>query len=356
MSSTRLTSAAFLLLLCIGGSVPVGGQPLAEFYSPTNFAGLGTNKAVVFSLRSYARTNILPSPWANSPLPPPTLAPEIRERLLTRRTQTVAQVVFLTNMTFAGFRPGSLVNLVWTNLLAQTNGRDPVIWSQRKHPFGWPLRPPLVKWNRAGVMWGMRGLTSFSPCWEGEDSPGRAPVTALTRRHGYARGHAMGSEGFRQQFAGKRVWFLTTDNSLVQVKVRSEVVRTMPVSGRDYTIMLFDQDLPASIEPIRVCTWEDLRPRYAFMDKVPCPLFMTEQNGNVSAGIPGFIFEVNKGGDSGSPNLLPLPGELVLYGGRTTSSPSPELQADMDELCRREGLDPSRYQLHWADLSGFPKY
>jgi hypothetical protein len=51
-----------------------------------------------------------------------------------------------------------------------------------------------------------------------------------------------------------------------------------------------------------------------------------------------------------------MPGELVFYSGRTTSGPTPEVQADMDELCRQEGLDPKGYQLQWADLSGYPSY
>lgn len=341
---------------CLGGSLVVTAQPIAQYYSPTNFAGLETNKAVVFSLTSYVRTNIMPSPWSQSPIPPPTVPAEIRERLLIRRTQTVAQVYFFTNRTFVGFRPESLINAAWTNLMALTNGRTPVIWSQRAHPVGWPLRPPIVRWNTAGLMWGMKGLTALSPCWEGEDSPGRTPVTALTRRHGYARGHAMGADGFREQYKGKRVWFLSANNTVVQVRVLREVVRTTPVCGRDYTILLFNEDLPASIEPIRVCTFQDFAPRYAFLDKVPIPLFMTEQSGNVSAGIPGFTFDVNKGGDSGSPNMIPLPGELIFYNGRTTSSPSPELQEDMDELCRRSGLNPAKYRMQWADLRAYPKY
>lgn len=351
----RLILTAFVLS-CVNPLPELSAQPLGPFYSPTNSSEFSTNGAAVFLLHTYAQTNILPSPWANSPVPPPTLAPDIRERLLARRTQTVAQVVFFTNRDFVRFRAESLIHQVWTNLLDHTNGRSPVIWSERTLPLGWPLRAPIVKWNPKGLMWGMQGLTALSPCWEYQGGVGQTPITALSRRHGYARGHMMGPDGFRKQFAGMRVWFLATNNSLVQVNVAREVVRTMPVSGRDYTILLFNQDLPASIQPIRVCSWQDLSSHYAFFDKVPAPIFRTEQGGNVDAGLPGFTFDINKGGDSGSPNMLPLPGELVFCNGRTTSSPSPELQADMDELCRLEGLDPAKYRLQWADLSAFPKY
>ena len=64
-------------------------------------------------------------------------------------------------------------------------------------------------------MWGMTGLTALSPCWSGEGSPGQVPITALTRRHGYARGHDMGPQGFSKAHAGQKVWFLpgTTPSS-----------------------------------------------------------------------------------------------------------------------------------------------
>jgi hypothetical protein len=345
-----------LLLLALGIAPGLQAQPLAQFYSATNSLGRITNGATVFHLSFYAKTNLMPSPWASSPVPPSTLAPDIRERLMARRTQAVAQVYFFTNRDFISFRPESLVNLAWTNLITHTNGRSPLIWSERKHPLGWPARSPIVKWNTDCLIWGMKGLTALSPCWEGESGPGQIAITALTRRHGYARGHGMGAAGFRQLFAGKRVWFLSTHNEIVQVKATRELVRTLEVDGRDYTLVLFDKDLPQSIEPIRVCLLQDMMSRFAFADKIPCPLLMTEQTGNVSAGIPGFSFDVFKGGDSGSPNLLPLPGELVFYNGRTTSPPSPELQADMDELCRREGLNPANYRMQWVDLTSFPKY
>ena len=344
------------LLLWLAITPNLRAQPIAQFYSTTNSLGNVTSGAMIFHLSSYVRTNLMPSPWSSSPLPPPSLAPEIRERLAARRTQTVVQVYFFTNRDFVSFRPESLVNCAWTNLIAHTNGRSPLIWSQRSHPPGWPARAPIVTWNTDGLMWGMKGLTALSPCWEGESGPGQIAITALTRRHGYARGHGMGSAGFRQLLAGKRVWFLSTRNELVQVKVTRELVRTLETGGRDYTLVLFDRDLPQSIEPIRVCLLQDMMSRFAFADKIPCPLLMTEQTGNVSAGLPGFSFNVFKGADSGSPNLLPLPGELIFYNGRTTSPPSPELQADMDELCRRDGLNPAKYRMQWVDLSSFPKY
>jgi hypothetical protein len=209
-------------------------------------------------------------------------------------------------------------------------------------------------------MWGMKGMTALSPCWEEEGNSGQVPITALTRRHGYARGHDMGPDGFGTGFAGKKVWFLTTQNALVLVTVRRQVVRTRQGSGRDYCILLFGSDLPETIQPMRVVSpaliFTVPHSKYVFSSQIPCPIFKTEQTGNVSAEVPGFTLNTFKGGDSGSPDMIPLPGELIFWTGRSTSGASPEMQADMNELCRREGLDPQKYQLQWDDLSGYPTY
>jgi len=172
----------------------------------------------------------------------------------------------------------------------------------------------------------------------------------------------MGADGFRTNLRGKKVWFLTAEDRLEQVEIVREVVRT-PKQGiqQDYTLVLFNRDLPDGIDPLRVAAEVDTYKRIAvriipFGTAVPRPVFMTEQGGHVSASVPGFTVPTGKGGDSGSPNLLPLPGELVFLAGRATSGPSPEMQADMDELCRLEKLSPEKYQMQWVDLSAFPQY
>jgi len=260
-----------------------------------------------------------------------------------------------SNFVFERYCPDSLNNLIWTNFVAHTNGRGAFLWSERQHSPDWPAHPPLAVWNTNGLMWGMKGLTALSPCWENEGAPGQVPITALTRRHGYTRGHSMGPDGFRTWLAGKKVWFVTTNNEIVQIKVQREVVRTSQ-SGFDYTILLFERDLPPTIQPLRVCSWTNLESRYVFGLGVPAPMFFTEQTGHINPMIPGDYVPYMKGGDSGSPNLLPMPGEVVFTGGRTTSGPSPGMQKDMDELCRLGGLNPKRYQMQWVDLSGYPQY
>jgi len=252
---------------------------VAAFYSSTNSLGLQTNGSAVVSRFAYAKTNILRSPWADTAPPPTTLPLDLQEQLLARRTQTVAQVYFFTNFIFEQFVPGSLQSVVWTNLITHTNGRSTVVWSQRTHPPKWPKVPPLLRWNDQSLIWGMKGMSALSPCWEVEGTPGVIPITALTRRHGYTRGHGIRQDGFGTTFAGKHVWFLSTDNQVVQVEVLREVVRTLPGSGRDYTLFLFNKDLPVSISPMRVVTAKDVTSRYTLSDvfPTPCPLFYIEQ-------------------------------------------------------------------------------
>jgi hypothetical protein len=166
----------------------------------------------------------------------------------------------------------------------------------------------------------------------------------------------MGPDGFRTDWAGGKVWFVTTNNIVIEATVARGVVRTAGGGRGDYSLVLFQKDLPLSIEPIRVVAATNLFAKYANRRSAPWPLFGTEQTGHVSAGLLELSVSTWKGGDSGSPNMLPLPNELVFYSGRSTSSPSPEMQADMDALCALEGLKADNYQLQWVDLSAFPSY
>ena len=142
-------------------------------------------------------------------------------------------------------------------------------------------------------------------------------------------------------------------------RILREVVRTGDPKRGDYSILLFNEDLPESIPPIRVAdgsNFEVERPRLLWRPGAPVPVFQTEQTGGVNTGLPGFTVPAVKGGDSGSPNMLPMPGELVFFSGRTTSGIRQEMQDDMDELCRLEGLNPYKYQMEKVDLSQFPRY
>jgi hypothetical protein len=93
-----------------------------------------------------------------------------------------------------------------------------------------------------------------------------------------------------------------------------------------------------------------LQTAYPYVPGGPRPLFKTEQSGYVSTDQAGLSVNTFKGGDSGSPDMLPLEDKLLFLGGRSSSSPSPEMQADMDELCKRQKLNPRRYQMRWVEI------
>ena len=332
--------------------------PTPEVTAGSASTGWLTNGPAVFQLQE-APAQTLPGPPAVYYPPPAELPPELRRDMLTFVAAANVTVIKHNSSLFDHFLPESLNNLIWTNFVAHTNGRDMVVWSVRTHPPGWPGQPPTLKWNPNSLMAGMRGMTALSPCWEAEGNPGQVPITALTRRHGYARGHDMGGDHTGTMAAGKKVWFLTAENKVIQTTVVREIVRTRVPSGRDYTIFLFSADLPDTIQPMRVVPEKDVfatHSKYVYCVGAPCPIFKTEQGGYVSADVPGFTVDTYKAGDSGSPDMLPLPGELVFGSGRSTSGASPEMQADIDQLCRLQGLDPQKYQLQWADLSSFPQY
>lgn len=331
------------LCLLIGCVASHGATPPPLLISAsTNRLGFVTNLPGIWE--SWAITRV----YSNSP--PADLPPRLATNAVYLRGQLRENT--FTNRTFHSYQAGTLNHLIWTNFIAITNGRDMQIWSERSHPDGWPKTPPVAKWNTNSVFWGMKGVTALSPCWEGEGSPGQVPLTVLTRRHVYTRGHSFGEDGFHPGHKGKKTWFLTRDNRLVEAKIEGTVVRVPMPSRRDYTILLLDRDLPETIEPLPVMLPEDLQKYYPMPTQgpAPYPMFQTEQGGYVGTGVAPLTVNTWKAGDSGSPNLIPLPGRLVFVSGRSTSGPSREMQEDMDELCRRAKLDPARYQLRWVNL------
>ena len=358
-----VSRVSLALILCFGSALaPVawaGPGPNSQLPVPGSFVGWLTNGPGVYRLRCLSSQAMPGLPLSYCP-PPAELPPEIRRVMLMFRASLNVTIFTNWEPVLDHFAANSLNNVIWTNFIAHTNGRSMKIWSVRARPIGWPLRAPVVKWNTNSLIWGLRGMTALCPSWQAEGPPGWAPITALSRRHGYTRGHAMGPDRVGASYAGMKVWFLTAQNSVVQTTVLREIVRIGETSARDYTLLLFSSDLPETIQPMRVVAENEVYSagscRYVYCSGGASPLFKTEQGGNVSADVPGFVVDTMKGGDSGSPNMLPLPGELAFWTGRTTSGASPEMQADMDTLCRLEGLDPRKYRLQWVDLSGYPKY
>ena len=63
----------------------------------------------------------------------------------------------------------------------------------------------------------------------------------------------MGANGLHPEKVGVRVWYCTLDNHVIERKVKLLLVRAQdPRSSGDYSIALFDADLPPEIEPMRV--------------------------------------------------------------------------------------------------------
>ncbi len=274
-------------------------------------------------------------------------------------TSAVAQaraagVTLITNA-FAGFVPGSLAGAIWAGF--RTNDRGTNMWEYAHLPPDWPTNPPVLRWNTNSLLWGRKGMTAISQVCEGMGAFGQGTPTALTRRHAYVRGHGMGPSGLDPTRVGRRVWFCTRNNQLVVRKIKLLVIHA-PEKGSpgDYSIILFDADLPPTIEPMRVVDQTKVQRKYLgypYGDPSHKPLFMALQGGFVSAGVPGWIVQI-RGGDSGNPIMLPLPDELVFCSGVTTSRPSPAMQADMDMLSRKAGLDPGKYQMQWVNLDAYP--
>lgn len=152
---------------------------------------------------------------------------------------------------FAGFVHGSLAEAVWAGF--HTNGRSTRIWEFWQLPPGWPNIAPVLRWNTNNLMWGRKGMTAISQVCEGKGAFGQGSITALTPRHGYLRGHSMGGGGLHPEKVGKRIWFCTLNNQVIERKVKLLLVRARePGSPGDYSIVLFDADLPPTIKPMRV--------------------------------------------------------------------------------------------------------
>jgi hypothetical protein len=240
---------------------------------------------------------------------------------------------------------------VWTNFIANTNGKTTEVWATNAHPVGWPTDAPLLAWNTNCLLYGKTGFTAISPCNEFENYIGQIPVTALTKRHGYMRGHGQGVCGLRtNHYAGKKVWFCTADNAVVEMTVAADFIES-PFEGcvYDYGLVVFTEDLPSSITPLSVMA----QPSSIGV------CFSTCQHRKMSANIPPFAFndaskpplneeDTHQDGDSGSPDMIPMTdGSLVFFKGRSTSGPSTQMQTDMDVLSSYLNLNTNNYQLNW---------
>ncbi|MCL4790312.1 MAG: immunoglobulin domain-containing protein, partial [Verrucomicrobia bacterium] len=229
---------------------------------------------------------------------------------------------------------------IWTNYTAHTNGKTAEMWATYSHPIR--TNPPALAWNTNSLLYGKTGFTAISQANSFQSN--HAPVTALTRRHGFTAGHSLAPYSGYEGFAGHadtKVWFCTSDNQLVEAT--NVIAYARWTSAYDYGIPIFNDDLPTNITPIMVMTpptsigvcfrkcqhglmSANLRPQTSLSEA-----FLPQDTSKP----PFNDHNTSEGGDSGSPNMIPTTdGSLVFIGGISTSGAlSVPMQEDMDYLC-----------------------
>lgn len=264
---------------------------------------------------------------------------------------------------------GTLRYAVWTNFVARTNNKTTAIWTSYGHVAGWPTNPPSFTWNTNGFLFGKRGFTAISQCNEFEGPPGQVPVTLITRRHGYMRGHSTGPcEVIRTNRAGQKVFFVSSNNTIVTATVAADFGRNKyagagdPVGTNDWSIVLFTEDVPETITPVRVISRSDFAAHFpsstsnVFLFPTHYPSFAcgAQSAPTSSSPFPQFYVSAYNVGDSGYGQFIPMPDEeLIFVAGRSTDGPSEVMQADIDLLSDWAGLNTNSYQLDYIDVSGY---
>ena len=264
--------------------------------------------------------------------------------------------VYATNANGTANPAGGWVGIVNGSALAvanhwtdYTNNKSCILWSNE----GTGDPPTGLAWNTNCLLYGKTGFTAISQRNEFEPAPGQCPVTALTPRHGYTRGHGMGfpgdSGGFNSAFNGSNVYFCAASGTLVTATVANGYTRYDTNNNYDYTILVFNADLPSTIQPMAV----SYAPPTSYS-----VVFNTTQQGYMSANNPPFWLYNTIGepasdpnafppfneyptfllGDSGSPVMVPETDDvLVFLYGDTTSAPCAQMQTDMNTLSTNVG-------------------
>lgn len=289
-------------------------------------------------------------------------------------------------LNFVGFHADTLPNAVWTNFIAITNAGNThtQIWTTRSHPAGWPNVPPILVWRTNSLIYGQPRWTALSQCNEIEGFHGMVPMTAITRRHVYFRGHGTGSAGddIKTNWHGKRVWFCDTNSQVVQMTLSNAITRLQYATNvgqeyMDYSVAVLTEDIPATVEIMSMgyyrayktgeTTWTNEGAYstkwptyncyavmgYTLYGTMPSPYLAYNSTGDLFSGVQGYI-GAWRGGDSGGAFLLPMPDGLVMMFGATTSGANEYMQADLDTLTTSIGLTTNNYQITYYDFSAYP--
>ena len=251
-----------------------------------------------------------------------------------------------------------LGDALWTSFIAATNARN----SENVFNTGvGSVELTNATWNTNCPLYGQTGFTGFS--LEGNwnfvwtNNAYMVPVTALTPRHVYWRGHSTG--GTNGQFfpAPQRdfyLHFLTADNRMIYAYVIA-----VKKGLQDYNVAILSNDLPADIQPVCMVDPSALSAKLASQGAWWWPrhdIRLGTCQHNLVGGLLAPVFSKHSfyvGGDSGSPDFYLLNGQVVMTGGRTTSGWCPQMQADCDQLTLWAGLDPASYQIQLLNLNQF---
>jgi len=251
----------------------------------------------------------------------------------------------------------------WTTLTGSngvTNGATSYLWSMNNanNP-----QTGNTAWEGNSLIRAYYEYTAISQdcIWDG-GNVGADSFTALTARHAYGAGHqhvATNQNAYVIYQPPYTYWvaFCNANNPNNQV-IRANIlgyVAHWHDNGtlQDYTVLLFDRELTTNgITPMPVAyqlpaAYLVLTTGQAYGGTVQYG--NTDFDGPLPTGcLPTLVPETQIPGDSGSPLMVPTTsGHLVFFGGKTTTGPSQQMQADMDWLTTNVnlGLSPANYQM-----------
>lgn len=254
--------------------------------------------------------------------------------------------------------PTNLWNLIYTNLIAHTNGRSVVNYSTNIWT-GTTTAPTTVR-NTNAFIYGAEGFTAFSVHNTAAPTApefGQIQATLLTRRHAMIRGHGTGAQGVPVTNGVTKVFFLTSSNTSVEATVRGQMgfagEPDYPAAwGFDYTILLFSADVPDSIEPLDCILETDFNQYLSLTNPAARILYNCQHNYTSTPShfsLPSLVHNSYIGGDSGSADLVLLPAatnrfRLALWGIRSGSRFSTNTLNTINTLTEWAGLSTNTYQ------------
>jgi hypothetical protein len=227
---------------------------------------------------------------------------------------------------FESYETGTLAAALWDHYTANTNGKVSQMWSSRT--IG------SATWNANTLAKLGTNYTGLAYGWQGQSAAGIPPVTAISRRLAYTRGHGMGATGTNSANATKQIWFLTAANATITNTITEQV--TSAGYGEDWTIFVLANALPETIAPVALVSPATLATKRP-PSGGPHPILFTTQSGTAYSGRDSWVGSLNPG-DSGNPRMIFPGGQLAMFAGTTTSAWSQNFSNACAALLLRNGL------------------